>query len=79
MKHLLIHIIARYYLWKFRRQEQNPNAKWRIKIATSGSLYIQRRNNHYAYKTKLRISDHLPTNSNGNPVSIHSKKKGIVI
>lgn len=78
-KRILIHIIARYYLWKFRRQEQCPSAKWRIKVASTGSLYIQRRNNKKTYKDVLRISDHLPTNSNGNPVSIHSKKKGIVI
>ena len=77
MKRLLIHIIARYYMWKFRRQD--PTAKWRIKVANTGSLYIQRRNNHYTYKNKLRISDHLPTNSNGNLRSKNSKKRGIVI
>lgn len=80
MKRILIHIIARFYLWKLRRADPwRHTAKWRIKVASTGSIYIQRRNNRRVYKDVLRISDHLPTNSNGNPVSKHSKKKGIII
>lgn len=79
MKRILIHIIARYYLWKFRRQETNPRAKYRLDFAKTGSIYIQRRNRKNKYKDVLRISDHLPNNSNDNPVSIYSKKKGIII
>lgn len=79
MKRILIHIIARYYLWKFRIQEQYPSAKWRIKVASTGSLYIQRRTKNHRYKNVFRVSNHVATNSRGNPVTKMSKKYGVVI
>lgn len=79
MKRLLIHIIARYYLWKFRRQETNPKAKWQMRVAKTGSIYLLRKCSKGTYKRKLRISDHPPKNKQGNPRTKHSKKRGIVI
>lgn len=79
MKRLLIHIIARYYLWKFRRQETNPRAKYRLDFPKTGSVYIQRRTKNHRYKDVFRVSNHVATNSRGNPVTKMSKKYGIVI